>query len=216
MTLLARGRYRYERDGGPTGISEPWQLERLESGCRLRGQRLIDGQPLLEVEAHFQSGRCTEMRLQWQPSGEGVPRVLRYRHRETVLEWCEEGGCMPQFLQLPADCLMFPLLRAAAGPLVEQLARASRWVVLPSLHDPQDTATFLRPLLSQRRAERVDSGPAALRHYRYFGGEYGEAGSDYWLDAHGILQRYRWLSPHGAWEVRNESGAAAAGFAGFC
>jgi hypothetical protein len=73
-------------------------------------------------------------------------------------------------------------------------------VVLPDIRNP-DGAWFLHPLRSPRHAVAGDQGP---RHYRYYGGEYGEAGADYWLDADGFVARYRWVAPDGAWEVELE------------
>jgi hypothetical protein len=213
MSVLAHGTYRYTLNGALTGITEPWQLERAETGYRLCGRRLRDGMPLLAVEADYDGTQCRSLHLRWLAADQTAARTLLYQHDDNGLQWTEDA--VTQSIPVPQDSLLFPLLRAATGPLLLHLAASPRWVVLPSLHHAHDASTFLRPLLSQRRAQAMAPGATAWRHFRYYGGEYGEAGSDCWLDAMGLLQRYRWDSPQGVWDVRNEESTAAAGFEGF-
>lgn len=194
----ARGTYRYWRDGVAQDVAEPWSVTASGAGLVLRGQRIAGGRPLLDVTARYGDGACNEFMVAWQPGGAGA-RTVRYRREGALLEW-SEGEAAPQRESLAGASLLFPLLRAATGALLVELARGPRGVVLPDIRNPRD-AGFLRPLRSQRRAATGSDGPG---HYRYYGGEYGEAGADYWLDADGFVTRYRWDSPQGCWEVRRE------------
>ena len=205
MRAVAQGTYRYWRDGALQAITEPWQLRRTPDGLVLKGQRLVDGKPALEIEAQYGGGLCSAMRLHWR--GSDQDSRVHYRRCGETLEWRFDDDAGFQVFVLPQGCLLFPLLRAAAGPLVRKLADSPRSLVLPALHNPADSERFLRPLLSARRAVLLD-GKAG--HYRYYGGEYGEQGSDYWLDQQGLLLRYRWDSPQGVWEVRLEDHSASA------
>ena len=209
MTVLAQGIYRYWRDGALQDISEPWQWQRVGDHQVLRGQRCVAGQPLLDIEATYEGAECRQLRLRWGPHSAGEAQTLHYVCREPSLHWRREGDAADQTLPLPAGSLLFPLLRAAAGPLLLRLARAPATVVVPCLRDPADAARFLTPRLSERHAVLIDEDAATGRHYRYYGGEYGEAGSDYWLGADNRLLRYRWDSPQGVWEVRLEAGESA-------
>ena len=205
MSELARGTYRYWRDGLLQAIVEPWTLRRsLDGGLLLRGRRQMEGAPLLDIEADYLGARCTGMRLRWHPLPPGESRTAHYRLDGAALYWRFSEDAEAQVQALPADTLMFPLLRAATGPLLGQFGEASRTLVLPSLRDPAGTPGFLRPLLSERRAEAGGVDAEGLRTLRYYGGEYGEAGSDCALGPEGLLRHYRWDSPQGLWEVRLE------------
>lgn len=174
-----KGLYRYWRDGELQDVVEPWELTRNAEGWLLTGQRIVQGNTALEVEAQYLGALCSAMRMTWladQPA----------RRAE---------------LTATQDVLLFPLLRAAAGPLLPLLADGSRTVLLPNIRNPR-TADFLTPLRSIRHATLLDK---TARHYRYYGGEYGEAGADYWLNASGLLDHYRWTSPQGEWEARLEN-----------
>lgn len=204
--MRALGDYSYTFSGVPQAVGEPWTLMRTGSGFVLQGVRLLKGTPTLVVEAEYERTSCTAMRVEWL--GMGEPRTVHYRLVDGELDW-RDGGRSPQRVSLPPGCLMFPLLRAGTGPLLRELAMARRAVVMPDLRAPR-SAQFLTPLLSERRAERPAG--AGGSHYRYFGGEYGEDGSDWWVDSHGIVSRYTWATPQGDWDVRLENLAADPGF----
>lgn len=191
-----KGIYRYWRDGLPQEVLEPWQLRRDAEGLVLRGQRQIAGHLALEVEARYLNHTCTGLRLAWY--SETSSRVVHYRMQEGALQWRFDAEPAMQTLALPAGTLLFPLLRAASGPLLGALVAAPRTLVLPNIRNPAQE-DYLRPLLSERRA--VLQSP---QHYRYYGGEYGDAGADYWLDENGMVSRYHWQSPRGEWEARLE------------
>mgnify|MGYP000518893376 CR=1 FL=1 len=194
MSERARGVYRYWRDNARQAVEEPWTIGIDGAGWRLAGERQVDGRAVLRVEAHYRQGGCQAMALHWE--GEGGPLRVHYRRDQQSLLWWRDNET-PSRLTLPANCQLFPLLRAATGPLLPWLAGGRRTLALPDLHEP-GTARFLAPRLSERHAT---GGP---EQFRYFGGEYGEAGSDYWLDPQGLVERYRWTAPDGLWEVHLE------------
>jgi len=215
VSALAQGSYRYWRDGALQDITEPWQLHRQGDGYVLRGQRCVAGRPLLDIEASYHGTACKRLRLHWQPRAADGGRTLHYRHHEQALHWQQDGSAAEQTFPVPEGSLLFPLLRAAAGPLLRHLTKVPATVVLPCLHDPADGERFLKPLLSARRAVLLDTAADSGEHYRYYGGEYGERGSDYWVAADDRLLRYRWESPQGLWEVRLEDAVTAPDFTGF-
>lgn len=205
MSELARGTYRYWRDGALQPIVEPWTLRRgLDGSVLLRGRRQMEGAPLLDIEADYAGAHCTGMRLRWHPAPPDEPRTAHYRLDGAALHWrfADAARYPPQ--TLPANTLLFPLLRAATGPLLSQLDGAPRTVVLPSLRDPAGSDGFLRPLLSERRALENGVDAEGLRRIRFLGGEYGETGADCALGPEGLMRHYRWESPNGVWDVRLE------------
>jgi hypothetical protein len=216
MMRVAHGRYHYFRDGQRTAITEPWSLSRSATGWLLQGQRLDGDRVLFDIEADYRADLCIALRLRWATDTPHTAQTLRYAHEGDALRWQRQGDDAMHREPLPAGCRLFPLLRVATAPLLPQLATASGWLVLPSLHDPRDDRRFLQPVLSERRAEAGGIDIAGAAHYRYFGGEYGDAGCDCWLNAQHLLQRYRWHSPQGHWEVQLEDAWTAANFSGWC
>jgi len=194
MSRLASGNYRYCKNGTAQNIDEPWSIESTQDGLLIQGERRISEVPVLRVGAHYVDGACSSCTVQWQPAAAipGSPR--HYRMFGKDLHWSDDTQ-QDHRLSLPAKTLLFPLLRAAAGPLVLALRTQARPVVVPSLHDPEQP-TFLHPRISTRHTRQLSEN-----HYRYYGGEYGEHGSDYWLNPQGLLQAYRWESADGLWEV---------------
>lgn len=211
MTLLARGEYSYWRDGERQDVREPWRLQATANGLHLWGERRVNGQTALEVDADYEGLHCRALRLSWQDR-DGA-RTAQYEHRGEVLHWQVEGEPPTPPLAVPSGCALFPLLRAAAGPLVRQLLASPRSVVVPNIRATAQRAERLQPLLSTRHAVLQAQDAQGGQHYRYYGGEYGDAGSDYWLDARGLLQRYSWDSAQGLWEARLEDLDTQDGFA---
>jgi hypothetical protein len=214
MTELARGTYRYARDGVPQAISEPWQLRQTPQGVALLGRREIGGESVLEVEAGFARARCTSLTAYWKRQHAPLARSVRYQLVGETLHWRSHGSDSTQIMPLPGGCVLFPLLRAAAGPLIRQLSQQPGWVVLPNINDSTGPP-LLHPTLSQRQATTLDRDLALGDRFRYVGGEYAQTGADYWLDRHAIVQRYVWDAPHGRWDVHLEDYWVAKCFTGF-
>lgn len=210
--LLARGRYRYRRDDQPQPVVEPWSLHRAGGALLLRGQRIVDDQPVLDVSARYRGRRCEQFRLHWNGA---LPRSAEYQLLQGELRWKPAQDAAWASAPEAHGCLLFPLLRAAAGPLLGLLAEQPAKVCVPDIRDPDQAEQFLHPLFSQRRAELREGADGAARHYRYYGGEYGDAGADYWVDSHELLTRYRWAAPNGRWEVVLEELDVAEGYTGF-
>lgn len=215
MSALASGIYRYWRDGAPQSVTEPWRLLRSENGLLLRGKRLVDGLPFLDVEAEYVGARCTSLRLHWQPPAPAAPRGAEYRLEPGLLRWRFEHEAGWREQPLPADALLFPLLRAGTGPLLGLLAGGTRTVVLPCIRDANDHDTFLHPLSGLRHVTKPLAAGDAAPTLRYHGGEYGEQGCDCWLDSLGLLQRYLWPTAQGKWDVRLDELQHSETFTGF-
>lgn len=192
MTSRHAGTYRYRRDGQPQPVEEPWTWTR---DC-LQGQRLVEGQTVLDLTARFDGAHCRSFDMHWS-SGDRS-RHGRYALAGTQLQWTLDGVAAQ--MTVPAEALLFPLLRAATGALIRQLDRGPRPVIVPDIRP--DSRQPLAPLLSDREASLMAPDDAGLQCWRYSGGEYGATGCDCWLDAAGLLQRYRWASPQGVWDVR--------------
>lgn len=212
MTLLAKGEYSYWRDNQRQPVREPWSLHRVEGGLHLSGQRLAQDRLLLQVDARWHDGAWRSMQLDWH-HGTHAERVDYVLH-DDGLHWRRAPAVAARVLAVPPDTALFPLLRVAAGPLLRRLLRGETPVLVPDIRADANDEQRLQPLLSQRRADLRSQDAQGLR-CRYYGGEYGDTGADYWLDAQDLLQRYRWVSTRGIWEVRLEQLQQQANFCGF-
>lgn len=215
MSTLASGTYRYWRDGALQAVIEPWRLLPSEHGLLLCGKRLVDGLTFLDVEADYVGAHCVALRLHWQPPAPAAPCGVEYRLEPGLLRWRFEQEASFREQPLPADALLFPLLRAGTGPLLGLLAAGARTVVLPCIRDASDEQTFLHPLSGPRHVTPAAAPGDEPPTLRYHGGEYGEQGCDCWLDALGLLRRYRWPTAQGEWDVRLEELQYAEHFQGF-
>lgn len=193
MSVSRAGTYHYWLDGQQQTIIEPWEWVREGESASLKGQRIVDAHVLLNIRALYEKAQCTDLQLSWQ--GSGRIQHWRYRIQQEQLLWACQGG-PDGTLELPGGCRLFPLLRAATGLLLPQLQVESASIVLPDIRQAPGQPGFLHPHISPRRAERINE-----QHWRYYGGEYGEPGSDYWLDEDGLVRAYRWDSPQGRWDV---------------
>lgn len=213
-TEVARGDYHYWRDEKSRGITEPWSLSSKGDALILKGKRIMNKSVLLEIEAHFTEGGWHDLIVSWMPGTPGSRR-FEYHLRGDKLEWLEQGVGSKHTEKVPARSLLFPLLRGASGPLLQSLAKRPATVILPTLGSPPDSAAFLQPMHSPRRATLEGAHDTTGIHYRYYGGEYGETGSDFWVTRTGIVDRYKWKAADGEWDVRLMDGWAAPDFNGY-
>lgn len=198
MKPPAAGVYHYWLDDQLQPIVEPWHVAAEDAGVVLRGERRIGDASVLAVEARYRDELCTEFSVRWHSAARQAGALYRLAGQQ--LMWRLESSAIWQTLELPAGALLFPLLRAATGALLPLLAQAERAVVVPCIRDPQ-SADLFTPLVSLRRTQLLGIEAGNLRRYRYFGGEYGEDGADYWCSAAGWVTAYHWTSAQGRWKV---------------
>ncbi len=202
-----RGLYRYWKDGELQPIDEPWQYDASANTGLLTGQRIVGGETLLDVEAGYRDRHCIRLALTWTQDGQA--QRWRYLRGSHTLLWSCDGG-PERVLPLAANCRLFPLLRAATAGVLKDAEDEGIQLVLPSLHNP-GTHGFLQPVQSSRCVRRS----AEAGHLRYYGGEYGDAGADYWLGDHGLVDHYRWQAPSGLWEIKLDEAWFTDDFNGF-
>jgi hypothetical protein len=94
-----------------------------------------------------------------------------------------------------------PLMRIFLGPAIRQVAERGQGgpipVLVPYLENPRDTARLLGPAFDTRQASLQGEETIVLHgrgvraeRWRYLGNRYDEQ-SQFWLDADGLLLRYR-------------------------
>jgi len=213
------GRYHYLLDGEPAPIEEHWSRKpRAGGGWFIRAERAA-ADIRLSVNAEFESGQVLQCNVEWVASGQPSIRAF-YRLEEDGVsvirqrgEEAEERNILSPDEQgrLP---LVLPLLRIFTGPVISRLLddESDRAVLVPSIVNPQDDESLLRPRLGNRAASIVQLGQEQQlfgRNYSSrlctFTGEQYDDDSRFWLGEDETLLRYMWPQPGvGTWDVQLE------------
>lgn len=196
MSQAHRGSYQYWKDGQRQGIDEP----SVWTPYQIQARRRVGGRTALSVTADYAGGCCTGLVL--HTGDDGTEASVRYHIARGRLDWQRDSEPAGQALALPADALLFPLMRAGSGWLIRQLAGGARPVVVPDIRPDATPAERLAPIISTRSVQLLETTPDGGTRWRVFGGEYGQAGCEAWLDADDRMSRYVWDAPDGRWEVR--------------
>lgn len=205
-SALDSGCYRYHCNGERTDIVEPWCRHRnLQGALVTRALRTYNDKFLLAVRHRRESDK-QQLVLRWHLLGSGQAVSAEYQLADGRLSWSRNdgsGGDEP----IGAGVWLFPLMRVFTGDLlpVIEAGGGEGEVLLPSIKTPDRPETLFRPLLSTRRAVRLEDGSPCC--YRYEGGEY-EQGALCWLREDGLLERYQWQQgDQFFWEVDLEPDA---------
>lgn len=195
MNSAAQGTYHYWKNGARLPIEETstW------AGATISGARVVDGKTLLKVTAHYSQRRCTGFKVSWATANDTIQ--ARYRLQGEQLIWQRSTDAAEQSLSVPRGTQLFPLIRAASGYLIRNLAHGHCPVMVPNIRPDADANEQFAPLISERSAT-LEADTADNSQWRYRGGEYGDAGCKAWLDAHDRMTRYVWDAPDGQWVVK--------------
>lgn len=221
-SLLAQGEYRYYRNGEPTGIVESWAVYRNE-----RGERLVEVSrqtpelgDYLQVTSHHDRHGLQRCQLNWQQGyGDEIHRLEAHYYR-TAVGWRVQrsfDGEARQDQAIDEPALLSPLMRLYTGYVIHQLHRqgGAGVVLVPAIQQGLERHQLLAPQCSERSVERIavaqtlDEPPAArpCDCFEYLGDQY-QKGTRFWVDADGLLWRYRWAQGAAtAWDVRLENTA---------
>lgn len=195
---FARGCFHYSRDGQALPIHEDWVLWGNDDAPILSGRRWVQGQAVLRIRARYAGAHCQHLSLRWQSRAEDAPQYWTYRKQgNRLLVRC--GPEVARLMELPADCALFPLLRAATPFLIRSLGEAGGKIVLPNIGLSPEQPGFLQPLISERSLQQEPQDSGHGQAWRMVGGPYQLPGACFELDARGLLQRYQWQAPDGLW-----------------
>jgi len=209
------GSYCYLLNGEAAAIDERWQRHRLSPGAwRVTGSRRAGGIEIA-VSALEAGGIVSRFEVAWRAGAGGLwAAYTLLGDRVAVSRRSGTGPARSESIPFPPDTgapLLSPLLRVFTGPLIARLLErgGNGLVVLPSIADPADSGTLLRPLASERRARLVQDDaelsiagvPTPCRRCEYLGDQYGP-GTQFWLGPDDTLLRYQWRqSPDQLWDV---------------
>ena len=205
-----RGRYAVTLDGRPAGMDERFVLGDIAPGVwRVRSTR-ITARPTsrLETDVRLDADGAVAVALRWVGSGDGVVREAR-------ADLLERGGAVTatrtvEGTAYDASALagrVDVLAHAVTGPLV-LAALDGVDVVVPSVLDVSDAASFLAPVPTRWTAVRTGDGVVVVSGVEHAGTAYdvvdGRSGrvSDVLVDAGGLVLRSRRPTAAGELEVR--------------
>ncbi len=95
-------------------------------------------------------------------------------------------------IQLPEDCVVFPLMRCFQGETILKVADRNKPtnVLVPSIENPDDPGELLKPTFDKRTAKKLETDPANhATVYNYLSKHYSE-NSKFWIDENGTLVKY--------------------------
>ena len=209
------GRYVYLAAGQAADIDETWEVvERGDERHTRSTRRVSAARTVLVVESIQHNGHWQTCDLRWRHSpndGSQIRATASYRFGEDGIEvrLTHPAGTI-QTVQAEDSGVFSPLLRIYAGETIHRLCRCggSR-VLVPWIGPPDEAQRMFRPQYSERRVYkvgaariRVDGRSRSCAEFDYSGGPY-VPGARFWVDANGLLLRYRWRQPDGAdWDVR--------------
>ena len=205
-SLRAQGVYKYACNGQPTGVREPWRIDELSDGALLvnveRDARAFGTTILLAAVCHAPLAALSFRRIEILLTNEHETRAL-YEFAGQVITFTrtvDDGAPQRETFSLLDNAVVSPLMRVFLGATIQQVAARGQGdavpVLVPALENLQDTERLLRPTFDQRRAVRQGDGC-----WQYLGERYDEQ-SQFWLDASGLLIRYRFQqSADTVWQV---------------
>lgn len=209
------GRYVYLADGQAADIDETWEVVERGDERHTRSTRCVPAaRSVLAVESIQRNGRWRTCDLQWRHSpddGSQARATASYRFGEGGIEvrLTPPAGAV-KTVRVAACAIFSPLLRIYAGETIHRLCRCGGGrVLVPWIGPPDQAQRLFLPQYSERRVRkvgaariRVDGRSRRCAEFDYSGGPY-VPGARFWVDANGLLLRYRWQQPEGAdWDVR--------------
>ena len=214
------GIYNYFLNGKPTGISENFNVEILPDGSIVtisdRNTSIYGTKIYLNSEqtgkkfkrfdiqiTNENNAATADVHAFYEFSGDEF-RFIRRVNNRTIDD---------EIFKLPADCVVFPLMRVFQGKTILQVAENAKLttVLVPSIENPNDAENLLKPTFDKRRAEFVGrefigfnqeiSVTFEADEYKYFSKHYDE-NSRFWIADDGLLVAYRFAqSADKIWEV---------------
>lgn len=217
--LLSSGCYRYYQNDQLLSISEPWARYTNDQGLIItRVERVA---PEYGMKMAVQSLECEglikkfQVQYETQSSHQSSVILADYDIAEGVYSASRSvNGLASQHYRQQLEEAFFasPLMRVYVGPTLKWIESqgGSALVLMPWIHDPGNEQRMLEPRLGERRVQLTEKAELVemkgLRQhcdcYEYTGDQY-QAGSRFWIDDQGLLQRYCWQQNDGShWDVQ--------------
>jgi hypothetical protein len=217
---MNQGTYEYLLNTKPTGVTETFNIETLPNGSKIttseRNTTIYGTKIYLNAKQNGESFEHFEIKITNENYAEVADVRAIYEFSNDKLNFTRfvnNQKTDDELIQLPENCLIFPLMRVFQGQTILNVAKnpETSIVLIPSIEKPNDTRNLLCPTFDERRAKNI-GGETITRYqehsvtvetnvYKYFTKHYDE-NSRFWINNDGLLVAYRFAqSPDKIWEV---------------
>jgi hypothetical protein len=200
---MKSGVYHYYLNDEPSSVMETFRVEQgagetMTTATRDAGAFGV----LIHVETRETDGELRRAEIIFQGQTE-VRAIYEKSGGNLYFNRCVNGETVDiQEILMPADALLFPLMRCFQGRVILRAAQeGGAGVMIPSIENPADTEKLLTPTFEQRTARllRTDGNQSV---FNYLTKRYDER-SEFWLDGDGLLVKYEFQqAPDKRWSCR--------------
>ena len=201
---MQNGTYVYLLNNKPTGIIETFTIEILPDGTKLTTatrDASVYG-TTFTVTTTEKDNKLNEFAIIFKKESL-IVAIYKFSNKSLQFQRHINGEIIDnKTLELPKNCVIFPLMRCFQGKTILQVAenQALTTVLVPNIINPNDTSNLLKPTFDERTAQNIGtqgiwthSKNAGLAFdcniYRYISKHYDDK-SKFWLNNEGLLIKY--------------------------
>ena len=200
-----KGTYLYFLNENPTGITEEFSVETEPSGeiatlsirdasdfgTKISVRSIQQSEAFKSADIRFEQKRddgAIDVRAVYEFSTNGLLFSRRINGEKTD----------DDTVDFPSHYIFFPLMRCFQGEAILRVASSGQFsnVLVPSIEDPGNTDSLLKPTFDERTANfieqeavTIDGRAVDTSAYQYISKHYSE-NSKFWIDDNGVLVRY--------------------------
>jgi hypothetical protein len=203
---MQSGIYNYFLNGGPTGVTETFEIKLLSDGTKFTSS-IRDAKPYnitIAVETIENQDKFTTCKINFEKDKTKVEAAYNFADTNFhVLRNWNEKIIQDETFDLPENAVFFPLMRCFQGQTILQAAENVdvTTAIVPNIQNPNDLYLLLQPHFDERTAKLI-STKDNLRIFNYLSRHYDE-NSEFHIDENGLLVYYKFVqSDSQTWEIR--------------
>lgn len=215
---MKSGTYNYFLNGEPTGITETFETSILPDGMEFTSS-IRDATPFstkIAVETIRKGDKFQNCKILFCKDALRIEALYEFSGKAlNFLRKIDGNTTDDKVIELPPNCVFFPLMRYFQGNTILQVATNSypTSVLVPDINDPGNTQSLLQPIFDERTAEPISKAAINLNGfnseatiYKYLSKNYDE-NSEFWIAPDGLLLDYKFCqSADKTWSVSLEPG----------
>lgn len=199
------GTYKYFLNDEPTGIIETFSVQNLPDGkiktISERDASVFGTKIFVETIQSNSVFEKVKIKMLNQNNSDLANVRATYEFSESSFQFkrqINENKTDKETLELPENFIVFPLIRCFQGETILHVAENKSFsnVLVPSIENPEDTNTLLKPTFDERTAEFIKKETIQIKEktintsvYKYLSKHYSED-SKFWIDENGLLLKY--------------------------
>ncbi len=202
---MESGLYHYYLNGNPTGVTESFEIECSPDGSKITNSQR-DATPFkttIAIQTRQINGRFQNCKVNFVKDETKIEAIYEFAERSFyILRKINDEVAQAETLDLPKNCIFFPLMRVFQGQTILQVAdyQGVTNVLVPDLQTTTKIEQILQPTFDERSAKLLATNNN-LRIFNYLSKHYDE-NSEFHLDENGLLIYYKFVQNNqNIWEV---------------